>query len=248
MNMEKRVAFITGSSRGIGKSIALSFAETGIVPIITGRNESTILQVVEEINEGKGAAAAGYAFDVTDLKECTRVIKEVLSRFGKIDYLINNAGITRDNLFVLMKESEWDEVININLKGTFNCTRAAIKSMVRNRFGRIVNITSLVGVSGNAAQANYSASKAGIIGFTKSLAKEYAARGITVNAVAPGYIDTDMTVGLSDKLKAVVLNNIPMGRFGSGDDISNCVRFLISDNAGYITGQTIHVNGGMLMI
>lgn len=242
-----KVALITGSSRGIGKAIALRLAKSGYdVAINYNGNEELAKSVMDEcINLGVNAKI--YKCNVSSFEDSKELVQEVISDFGKIDCLVNNAGITKDNLLLRMTEEDFDKVIDINLKGTFNMIKHVSKHMLKNRSGKIINLSSVVGVSGNAGQVNYSASKAGVIGITKSCAKEFASRGITVNAVAPGYIETDMTNVLSDEVKENVKKSIPLNRLGSPEDIANTVNFLASDEANYITGQVIHVCGGMLM-
>ncbi|HCT6285304.1 TPA: 3-oxoacyl-[acyl-carrier-protein] reductase [Staphylococcus aureus] len=240
-------ALVTGASRGIGRSIALQLAEEGFNVAVNyaGSKEKTEA-VVEEI-KAKGVDSFAIQANVADADEVKAMIKEVVSQFGSLDVLVNNAGITRDNLLMRMKEQEWDDVIDTNLKGVFNCIQKATPQMLRQRSGAIINLSSVVGAVGNPGQANYVATKAGVIGLTKSAARELASRGITVNAVAPGFIVSDMTDALSDELKEQMLTQIPLARFGQDTDIANTVAFLASDKAKYITGQTIHVNGGMYM-
>jgi 3-oxoacyl-[acyl-carrier protein] reductase len=245
--MEGKVAIVTGASRGIGRAIALELARRGAkVAVNYAGSEAKANEVVAEITANGGEAFAIQA-DVSKSDAVENMVKEVLERYGRIDILVNNAGITRDNLLMRMKEEEWDEVLNINLKGVFNCTKAVSRPMMKQRYGRIVNIASIVGVSGNAGQANYVAAKAGVIGLTKTAAKELASRNITVNAVAPGFITTDMTDQLSEEVRAEMLKHIPLARFGQPEDIAQVVAFLVSDGANYMTGQTIHVDGGMVM-
>ncbi|NHL50947.1 3-oxoacyl-[acyl-carrier-protein] reductase, partial [Staphylococcus aureus] len=237
-------ALVTGASRGIGRSIALQLAEEGYnVAVNYAGSKEKAEAVVEEI-KAKGVDSFAIQANVADADEVKAMIKEVVSQFGSLDVLVNNAGITRDNLLMRMKEQEWDDVIDTNLKGVFNCIQKATPQMLRQRSGAIINLSSVVGAVGNPGQANYVATKAGVIGLTKSAARELASRGITVNAVAPGFIVSDMTDALSDELKEQMLTQIPLARFGQDTDIANTVAFLASDKAKYITGQTIHVNGG----
>ncbi len=246
MGLEGKVVIITGSGQGIGKAIALLLAEKGaniaVTDIDIKRTEET-LREIESLNR-KGLA---IGVDVTNYNEVEAMVKKVVDTFGVIHILVNNAGIIRDSLIIRMKEEDWDAVLDVNLKGTFNCTKAVLKYMTKQRDGRIVNIASIVGVIGNPGQANYVASKAGIIGFTKSVAREYASRGITANAVAPGFIDTAMTQALPPEIREKLLKQIPIEKFGTPLDVAQAVRFLVSDEASYITGQVIHVNGGMWM-
>ncbi|HGZ9513905.1 TPA: 3-oxoacyl-[acyl-carrier-protein] reductase [Staphylococcus aureus] len=240
-------ALVTGASRGIGRSIALQLAEEGFnVAVNYAGSKEKAEAVVEEI-KAKGVDSFAIQANVADADEVKAMIKELVSQFGSLDVLVNNAGITRDNLLMRMKEQEWDDVIDTNLKGVFNCIQKATPQMLRQRSGAIINLSSVVGAVGNPGQANYVATKAGVIGLTKSAARELASRGITVNAVAPGFIVSDMTDALSDELKEQMLTQIPLARFGQDTDIANTVAFLASDKAKYITGQTIHVNGGMYM-
>ncbi len=244
MNFENQTIIITGSTRGIGKEIAFSFAEKGAVAIIVGRNPDQAAAVAQEIQE-KGYKAEGIGCDVTNLEDVLKMSNKVLDKYKSVDILINNAGITKDNLLLRMSESDWNDVININLKGVFNCSKIVAKMMLKAKKGKIINISSIIGITGNAGQANYAATKAGIIGFTKSIAKELASRHITVNAVAPGYIQTDMTAELKDSVKEELLKSIPLGQLGKPKDVANVCLFLASDEANYITGQTIVVDGGM---
>ncbi len=244
--MSKNV-LVTGASRGIGRSIALQFAEEGYnVAVNYAGNKDKAEVVVEEI-KGKGVESFAIQANVANGDEVKAMIKEVVSTFGSIDVLVNNAGITRDNLLMRMKEQEWDDVIDTNLKGVFNCIQKVTPQMLRQKSGSIINLSSVVGSVGNPGQANYVATKAGVVGLTKSTARELASRNITVNAVAPGFIVSDMTDALSDDLKEQMLDQIPLKRFGKDQDIADTVTFLASDKAKYITGQTIHVNGGMYM-
>jgi 3-oxoacyl-[acyl-carrier protein] reductase len=241
-----RVALITGASQGIGRACALALAEGGAAIALAARNEEKLSQVAREI-ESQGGQAASFPMDVGNEDQVKAAVKAALERFGKIDILVNNAGVTKDALLMRMKRSDWDSVIQTNLSGAFFCTQAVIGAMLKQRWGRIVNITSVFGQTGQAGQANYSAAKAGLIGFTMAMAREVASRSITVNAVAPGYIETAMTEGLSADLKAKVNEMIPLGRAGSDMDVAHAVRFLASEEAGYITGHVLKVNGGMLM-
>lgn len=240
-------ALVTGASRGIGRSIAIQLAEEGNnVAVNYAGNREKAEAVVEEV-KAKGVESLAIQANVANGDEVKAMIKEVVNQFGTVDVLVNNAGITRDNLLMRMKESEWDDVIDTNLKGVFNCIQKVTPQMLRQKSGSIINLSSVVGAVGNPGQANYVATKAGVIGLTKSAAKELASRNITVNAVAPGFIVSDMTDALSDDLKDQMLQQIPLARFGEDIDIANTVAFLASDKAKYITGQTIHVNGGMFM-
>ncbi len=246
MKMTKS-ALVTGASRGIGRSIAIQLAEEGYnVAVNYAGNKEKAEAVVEEI-KAKGVESFAIQANVADGDEVKAMIKEVVSQFGSVDVLVNNAGITRDNLLMRMKEQEWDDVIDTNLKGVFNCIQKVTPQMLRQKSGSIINLSSVVGAVGNPGQANYVATKAGVIGLTKSVAKELASRNITVNAVAPGFIVSDMTDALSDELKDKMLEQIPLAKFGEDADIANTVAFLASEKAKYITGQTIHVNGGMHM-
>lgn len=247
MKLEGKVALVTGASRGIGREIALRLAKEGAnVAVNYAGSETKAYEVVEEIKQ-LGRDAFAIQCNVAESESVTKMVKQTIERFGSLDILVNNAGITRDNLLMRMKEEEWDDVIDINLKGVFLCTKAVSRQMMRQRSGRIINIASIVGVSGNPGQANYVAAKAGVIGLTKTTAKELAARGITVNAVAPGFISTDMTDQLPEDVKEEMLKIIPLGRFGEPTDIAHIVAFLASEESAYITGQTIRVDGGMVI-
>ncbi len=241
-----RVALVTGASQGIGRACALVLAEAGATVALAARNEEKLAQVASEI-KSKGGQAAAFRMDVSNEDEVKAAVKAALERFDKIDILVNNAGVTRDSLLMRMKRADWESVLQTNLTGAFLCTKAVISSMLSQRWGRIINITSVVGQAGQAGQANYSASKAGLIGFTMSMAREVASRNITVNAVAPGYIETAMTDVLSAELKSKMNETIPLGRPGTDLDIAHAARFLASEEAGYITGHVLNVNGGMLM-
>ncbi|ALP35063.1 beta-ketoacyl-ACP reductase [Paenibacillus sp. IHB B 3084] len=242
-----KTALVTGASRGIGRSIALALAEAGAnVAVNYAGSEAAAAEVAEQIR-AKGVEAITVQANVGRADEADRLIKDVIGAWGKIDILVNNAGITRDNLIMRMKEEEFDQVIETNLKGVFNCLKAATRPMMKQRSGRIINISSVVGVLGNAGQANYVAAKAGVIGLTKSSARELASRGITVNCVAPGFIDTEMTQVLADDLRDNMLSGIPLARLGRPEEIADVVLFLASDASSYMTGQTLHVDGGMYM-
>lgn len=247
MNLSGKTAVITGGSRGIGSAIALKLAELGANIAINYTSAPHKAEEVVALVRQMGREAIAIRADVSDGEQVQNMMKEVEEKFSTIDILVNNAGITRDTLLMKMKDEDWDQVMAINLKGTYNCTKAVTRKMMKQRSGKIVNIASVVGVMGNVGQANYAASKAGIIGFTKSVAKELATRGINVNAVAPGFIQTEMTDVLSDEVKEALLNSIPMRQLGTPEDVANVVAFLCSDDARYITGQVIHVDGGMVM-
>lgn len=245
--LNKKIALVTGGSRGIGKDIAIALAKEGAFVVVNyNGSKEKAMEVIKEIEE-LGQSAKAYQCDISDYEQTSNLIFDIVKDYGRLDILVNNAGITKDNLLMKMKEEEFDEVIAINLKGTFNCIRHSSRHMLKQRYGRIINISSVSGILGNIGQANYSASKAGVIGLTKSAARELASRGITVNAVAPGFIHTDMTSGLSDAVKEQAVSQIPLGTFGTVEDVSNLVCFLASDKASYITGQVISVDGGMAM-
>lgn len=247
MEFKGKVAIVTGASRGIGRAIAVSFAKAGATLVLCATNTGLLEQVSSEIMSISGAKPQAFAFDVRDSKMIDEVVKKTLDTHGRIDILVNNAGITRDQLLAMMPEESWDEVLSINLKSAFLFTKAVTKPMIRARSGRIINIGSVVGVMGNAGQANYAASKAGLIGLSKSAAKELAKRNITVNVIAPGFIQTDMTRKLGDKVQTELLEVIPLGRLGEPEDVANLALFLASDHSSYITGQVIQVDGGMVM-
>jgi 3-oxoacyl-[acyl-carrier protein] reductase len=244
---EKRVVVVTGASRGIGRAIATALSEPGCEIIINFNSSPDAAKETAASVEARGGTPHLLQFNISDDESVKQAFKGIIKEHGRLDVLINNAGITRDNLVALMKTTEWDEVLNTNLKGAFLCSQAAVKTMMRQRHGRIVNVTSVVGVIGNAGQCNYSAAKAGLIGLTRSMARELVSRNITVNAVAPGFIETDMTTSLPDKAREGLLAQIPAGRYGTPEDVAAAVKFLASDSAGYVTGQVIHVNGGMFM-
>ncbi|PFO05917.1 beta-ketoacyl-ACP reductase [Bacillus sp. AFS076308] len=247
MILAGKFALVTGASRGIGREIALELARQGAnVAVNFAGSEAKANEVVDEI-KAIGRDAFAVKCNVADTEAVSEMVKATVDRFGRLDILVNNAGITRDNLLMRMKEEEWDDVINTNLKGVFLCTKAVTRQMMKQRVGRIINIASVVGVSGNPGQANYVAAKAGVIGLTKTTAKELASRNITVNAIAPGFITTDMTDQLSEEVKAEMLKQIPLARLGEPKDIAKITAFIASDDSSYITGQTLHVNGGMVM-
>lgn len=244
-NLKGKVALVTGAGRGIGRAIAKALAKEGATVIVNyGGNEAAAQETVDSIAADKGIAEK-YKCDVSDFAAVGEMIQYVVEKYKKLDILVNNAGITKDGLMMKMSEEDFDSVLAVNLKGTFNCIRNVSRQMLKQRGGRIINMSSVVGLAGNAGQVNYAASKAGVIGVTKSAAKELASRGITVNAIAPGYIDTDMTSVLSDSVKETVLSAIPLGKMGAVEDIAETAVFLASDKASYITGQVISVDGGM---
>lgn len=246
MNVTGRVAIVTGGGQGIGKAIAEKLGSYGADVAVVDVNLEKAQAVADSIKQ-MGRKAMALKVDVTSLKECEEMAEKVFKELEAIHILVNNAGITRDGLILRMTEEDWDAVMNVNLKGAFNCTKSALKYMTKSRWGRIVNIASVVGVMGNAGQANYAASKAGLIGLTKTIAREFASRNVTCNAVAPGFIETAMTDALSDKVKEELMSRIPLGRLGGPSDVANGVLFLASNAAGYITGQTLNINGGMAM-
>ena len=244
---ENKTVFVTGASRGIGKEVALKFADKGYNVVINYVSSKTNVEELKEEFEKKGVKALIMQADVTNKEAIEELVKKAIEEFGQIDVLVNNAGITKDNLLMRMSEEEFDKVIEINLKGTYIVTKAVTKYMMKKRKGSIINLSSVVGVAGNAGQCNYAASKAGIIGFTKSVAKELASRNIRANAVAPGFIETDMTAILSDEVKENIHNQIPLKRMGTAKEVANLIYFLGSDESAYITGQVINVDGGMVM-
>ncbi|HEX4487818.1 MAG TPA: 3-oxoacyl-[acyl-carrier-protein] reductase [Terriglobales bacterium] len=246
MSLSGRVAIVTGASQGIGRSIALKFAQKGATVALAARNQAKLDELAAEI-AGAGGKAVVFVLDVGNEDQVKATFKKIIANLGKIDILINNAGITRDQLVMRMKRTDWDDVINTNLTSAYLCIQQAIGSMLKQRWGRIINVTSVFGQTGQAGQANYAASKAGLIGLTMAMAREVASRNITCNAVAPGFIETAMTSTLSEEFKQTALKVIPLGRVGATDDVANAVAFLASDEAGYITGQTLNVNGGMYM-
>ena len=244
--LDGRIALVTGASQGIGRACALALAEAGATVALAARNEAKLAEVAAEI-EAAGGKAAAFALDVANEESIKAGAKAVLERFGKVEVLVNNAGITRDGLVLRMKRADWDDVLATNLTGAFLLTQALLSAMLRNRWGRIINISSVVGRTGQAGQVNYAATKAGLIGMTRSLAREVASRGVTVNAVAPGYIETPMTAVLDEKQTAAMLTQIPLGRAGTDADIAQAVVYLASEGAGYVTGHVLDVNGGMFM-
>jgi len=246
MELKGQVVLVTGGARGIGKAIAGKFAAMGADLVIADVSLESAEETAKELSQ-KGIRAKAAQMDVSKAADVAKVFGEAINDFGRLDILVNNAGITRDGLLLRMKEEDWDLVLGINLKGVFLCTKEAVKVMVKQRYGRIINIASVVAFMGNPGQANYSASKAGIIGLTKTTAREYAIRGITANAVAPGFISTAMTDALSENIRQEMLKSIPIGKFGSVDDVAGAVAFFAAPGNGYITGQVIHVNGGMYM-
>jgi len=248
MGLKDKVAVITGSSRGIGRAIALKLAGLGAKVVVNYRTNAEAAQEVVEAIQAQGGQAIAVQADVGDAEDAKRLIKAAQTTYGGLDILVNNAGTTRDTLLARMSEEDWNLVINTNLKGTFNCTKAAMRPMMRQRHGRIVNITSVAGLTGNPGQANYSAAKAGLVGFTKAVAKEVGSRNITVNAVAPGYIPTDLTASLPQELVEKAIEMTPLGRAGMPEDIANAVAFLVSDEASYITGVVLRVDGGLAMM
>ena len=246
MNFKDKVVMVTGASRGIGKDISINFAKAGATVILISRTESSLSEVQSQISKSGGISHV-FPMVVSSLSDFEVTAKKVYNQFGRIDILVNNAGITRDNLIMRMKENDWDDVLNINLKGVFSGIKAVTRFMMKTRAGRIINISSVIGQIGNPGQSNYAASKAGVFGLTKAAAKELGSRNITVNAIAPGYIMTEMTDGLAENIKIELLKLIPLGKFGTTLDVSNLAMFLASDEAAYITGQVLNVDGGMVM-
>ncbi|MGZ5553653.1 MAG: 3-oxoacyl-[acyl-carrier-protein] reductase [Chthoniobacterales bacterium] len=247
MRFENQVAVVTGAGRGIGHAIAVRLASEGARVASVSRTEANAQRTADEINGSRVGAAKAYAVDVSDHAAVQKIGAQILEDFGRVDILVNNAGVTRDGLSMRMSPEDWDTVLNTNLKGAFNFVQALQRSMIKQRGGRIINISSVIGLIGNAGQSNYAASKAGLIGFSKSLARELASRGITVNAVAPGLIETDMTTVLSEEIRKNILSKVPLGSLGQPDDIASAVAFLASSEAKYITGQVLAVDGGMVM-
>jgi 3-oxoacyl-[acyl-carrier protein] reductase len=247
LSLKGKVAVVTGGAQGIGKAIAERLARNGASIVVADRQVEKATSTADEITANTGQQAIAVQVDVANSTSAKAMIDRAVAEFGRVDILVNNAGITRDGLIMRMKEEDWDLVLNINLKGAFNCSQAVIRAMMKQHYGRIVNITSVSGVSGQAGQTNYSSSKAGLIGFTKALAKEVGSRGITVNAVAPGFIETELTANLPAELKESAIKLTPMGRFGKPEDIANAVAFLVSDEASFITGEITKVDGGMII-
>ena len=245
-DLSHKMAIVTGASQGIGKTIAIEMAKSGATVFCLARNKEALDATIKTISE-EGGKAYAFSCDISNNDDFKNISLNIFKNYGSIDILVNNAGITKDNLLLRMSDNQWDDVLNINLKGPFTCTRSVVKHMMKNKFGRIINITSIVGITGNAGQANYAASKSGLIGLTKSIAKEFASRGITANCVAPGWIETSMTDQLSTEVKNKFLSQIPIGKIGQSKDIADTVIFLASDEAGYITGQTITVDGGRII-
>ncbi len=246
MILENQVAVVTGAGRGIGRAIALKFASAGADVVCLSRTAENSEKVAQEVR-GLGRKAWSFGVDVADSNAVTEAAEKIMADCGKVDILVNNAGVTRDGLLMRMSDADWDAVLDTNLKGAFLLTKAFFRQFARQRAGRIINISSVIGLIGNPGQANYAASKAGLIGFTQSVARELASRSVTVNAIAPGFIETDMTAGLSDEFKANVLKQIPMGKFGAAEDIAEAALFLASPQARYITGQVLTIDGGMVM-
>ncbi|MGL1930186.1 MAG: 3-oxoacyl-[acyl-carrier-protein] reductase [Desulfotalea sp.] len=247
MNLEGRIALVTGGSRGIGRALAIRLASMGALVYINYVSRPDAAMEVKKNIENAGGKAETIGFNVADADQVQDAINKIVADSGSLDVLVNNAGITRDGLMARMKETDWDMVLDTNLKGAFLCSKAAARYMMKKRWGRIVNISSVIGSTGNAGQANYAAAKAGLVGFSKSMAIEYAARNITVNCVAPGFIVTEMTDALKDEVKEIIMADIPLKSFGTTDDVAGAMAYLVSEDGRYITGQTLHVNGGMYM-
>ena len=245
MSLQGKCALVTGGSRGIGRAVCLELARQGARVAVNYAGNAAAAEETVKACEALGAEAFAIQADVADAAASEAMVKEVLTRFGRLDILVNNAGVTRDGLMPMMKEADWDAVLDTNLKGAFHCMKAVYRPMMKQKYGRIVNLSSIVGLRGNAGQANYAASKAGLIGLTKSMAKELAARNVTVNAVAPGFIDTDMTAALPEKAREAMLSAIPMGRLGQAEDVAKAVAFFAGDESAYVTGQVLCVDGGM---
>lgn len=246
-HLDERVAIVTGASRGIGREVALLLARRGATVVVNyNQNAGAAEDVVKAIESGNGRAMAVQA-DVSDLEQAQRLVKAAVEAYGGLDILVNNAGTTRDTLLMMMSEHDWDDVIRINLKSAYNCSKAALRPMMRKRYGRIVNMTSVAGIAGNPGQANYSASKAGLIGFTRALAREVGSRNITVNAVAPGFVPTELSETVPDAIREASIQQIPLGRWGTAEEVAYAVGFLVSDEARYITGHVLSVDGGMVM-
>ncbi|HEX7811618.1 MAG TPA: 3-oxoacyl-ACP reductase FabG [Burkholderiales bacterium] len=244
--LEGKIALVTGASRGIGRAIATALGKSGATVAGTATSDAGAAAISEYLG-AEGISGGGFRLNVNDVPETEAVLEKIETRFGPVAILVNNAGITRDNLLLRMKDAEWDEIMDTNLKSVFRLSKLVIRSMMKARYGRIINITSVVGSMGNAGQANYAAAKAGIVGFSKSLAREVGSRNITVNCVAPGFIDTDMTKGLPEEQKKALLAHVPLGRFGQAQEVAAAVTFLASEGAAYVTGNSLHVNGGMYM-
>ncbi len=245
MNLSNKIAIVTGSGRGIGRAIALKLAEVGATVVVNDIGDVQPLEAVAQEIGAMGGQSLPILADVSSSSDVARLVEETIAAYGRIDILVNNAGIARDQLLLRMSEEDWDRVLNVNLKSVFLCTRAVLRHMVKQRWGRIISIASIVGIVGNPGQANYASAKAGIIGFTRTVAKEVASRGITANAIAPGFIDTDMTQRLKEEWKQELKRQIPLGYFGSPRDVAEAVAFLASEEAGYITGQVLNIDGGM---
>ncbi|RLJ70386.1 3-oxoacyl-[acyl-carrier-protein] reductase [Hydrogenivirga caldilitoris] len=245
ISLSGKIALVTGSTRGIGKATAYKLAEAGATVIVTGRSEDRAKEVAKEIAGNTKANTYGVGLDIGSKESIEEALRKINEEVGSVDILVNNAGVNRDTLFIRMKYEDWDEIIRVNLTGTFLVTQLVVKGMLKKRWGRVINMSSVVAFIGNVGQANYSAAKAGLVGFTKTLAKELAPRNITVNAIAPGFIETDMTENLPEEIKQGFLSQIPMNRFGTAEDVANVVLFIASDLSSYMTGEVIHVNGGL---